>query len=302
MTSVAVIAHAKKTVGGGLTELREVLAAHGIDDPPWVEVDKSKRAPKAAKALVDGGADLLFVWGGDGTVQRVIDTVAGAPVTLAIVPAGTANLLATNLDIPSDIERAVEIGLHGRRRSLDVGRINGEHFAVMAGSGLDALMIEQADGGLKDRLGRLAYVWTGARSMRDLRSVKMTVRVDGERWFKGSATCVLVGNVGRVFAGLEVFPDAVPDDGRLEIGVVTARGMLEWSRTLGRAVAGDVLDSPFVQATSGRRFSIDLRDELPYELDGGDRARTDRLRVKVKPSAVTVCVPDPVPQDPVRQG
>jgi YegS/Rv2252/BmrU family lipid kinase len=295
VTAVAVLAHAKKTVGGGLPELREALGVNGIDDPRWVEVEKSKRAPKAAKKLVDAGTDLLFVWGGDGTVQRVIDAVAGSPVTLAIVPAGTANLLATNLGVPADVPEAVRIGLHGERRSLDVGRLNGEHFAVMAGAGLDALMIERADGALKDRLGRLAYVWTGARGMRDLRSVRMRIKVDGERWFDGTASCVLIGNVGKAFAGLDLFPDAAPDDGRLDIGIVTARGMTEWGRTLGRAVVGDVLRSPFVEATAGRKFRIDLREELPYELDGGDRGRTDRLKVKVRPGAITVCVPGGTP-------
>jgi YegS/Rv2252/BmrU family lipid kinase len=292
VTAVAVLAHREKTLGDGLPALRRVLASYGIDDPRWVEVDKSKKAGAKAKKLVEKGTDLLFVWGGDGMVQQVVDAVAGRPVTLAVLPAGTANLLATNLGIPKDLEEAVRIGLHGAHRRLDIGTINGERFAVMAGAGLDAMMIESADAGMKDSLGRLAYVWTGARSMRELPAVKMTIRVDGERWFKGKATCVLIGNVGQVIGGLSVFPDASPDDGRLEIGVVTASGLWEWSRTLGRAVTGDVLDSPFVRATAGRRFDVRLSDDLPFELDGGERPATDRLRIKVKPAAITVCVPE----------
>jgi len=292
VTTVAVLAHRHKTLGGGLPDLRKTLASYGIDDPVWVEVDKSKEAPKAAAQMLKDGVDLLYVWGGDGMVQRVVDTVAERPVTLAILPAGTANLLAKNLGIPTDLEAAVRIGLHGARRSLDVGTINREHFTVMAGAGLDALMIEEADGALKERLGKVAYVWTGARSMRELRAVKMKIDVDGERWFKGKATCVLVGNVGQAIGGLDVFADATPDDGRLEIGVVTAKGMWEWSRTLGRALTGDVLDSPFVQTTSGRKFRIDLSGDVPYELDGGERPHADRLRIKVKPGAITVCVPE----------
>ena len=127
----------------------------------WIEVPKSRFAPKQVKRALADGAELLFVWGGDGTVQRSVDAMAGSKTPLAILPAGTANLLATNLGIPQDIERAVAIGLRGERRSLDVGRFNGERFAVMAGAGFDAAMIEQADGTLKDRLGRVAYVWTG---------------------------------------------------------------------------------------------------------------------------------------------
>ena len=77
------------------------------------------------------------------------------------MPAGTANLLASSLGIPKNVEQAVDVGLRGERRRIDVGRINGETFAVMAGAGLDARMIGDADGALKDRFGRLAYIWTG---------------------------------------------------------------------------------------------------------------------------------------------
>ena len=100
MTSVGVVAHAEKRLGGGLAELRKTLAEYGISDPPWHEVPKSKRAgPRRGAGRA--GVDLLFVWGGDGTVQRAIDAVVGKPVTLAILPAGTANLLATNLGLPA---------------------------------------------------------------------------------------------------------------------------------------------------------------------------------------------------------
>ena len=153
MTKVAVIAHAGKTFGGGLPELRRELERQGVAEPLWVEVPKSRFAPKQVKRALDDGAELLFVWGGDGMVQRCIDVLAGSEVALAVVPAGTANLFATNLGIPQDIEQAVTIGLRGERRKLDVGRFNGEHFAVMAGAGFDASMIKQADGALKDRLG-----------------------------------------------------------------------------------------------------------------------------------------------------
>jgi YegS/Rv2252/BmrU family lipid kinase len=291
MTSVGVVAHAKKRMGGGLAELRKVLAEYGIADVPWREVPKSKRVPEHVDELVDEGVDLLFVWGGDGTVQRAIDAVAGKPVTLAILPAGTANLLATNLGLPDDLEACVRIGLDGARRGLDVGKINGERFAVMAGAGLDAMMIRAADAGLKDRVGRIAYVWTGAKNVQ-MEPVEMSIEVDGSRWFEGDASLVLVGNVGDVLGGLSVFPDADPDDGVLDLGVVTADGAWEWARTLGRAVVGDASASPFVKTTTGRSFDVRLASPMPYQLDGGHRKATKRLRIKVRPSAITVCVPE----------
>jgi diacylglycerol kinase (ATP) len=294
MTSVGVVAHAEKRLGGGLAELRKTLADYGLTDLPWHEVPKSKDVPDRVEELVDQGVDLLFVWGGDGTVQRAIDTVVGKPVTLAILPAGTANLLATNLGLPEDLEACVRIGLDGTRRGLDVGKVNGEHFAVMAGAGLDAMMIKAADAGLKDRVGRIAYVWTGARNVQ-MDPVAMSIEVDGARWFEGDASCVLLGNVGDVLGGLTVFPDAVPDDGYLDIGVVTADGAWEWARTLGRAVVGDVSASPFVQTTTGRSFEVRLASRTPYQLDGGDRKATKKLKIKVKPSAITICVPEGEP-------
>jgi diacylglycerol kinase (ATP) len=286
---VAVIAHAGKSFGGGLPQLRRALAAEGIEDPFWVEVPKSKKAPAQVQRALDEGAELVFAWGGDGMVQRCVDVLAGSSVGLAIVPAGTANLFASNLGIPQDIEEAVAIGLRGNRREIDVGRFNGERFAVMAGAGFDAAMIRDA-GGLKDRFGRAAYVWTGAKNLR-LKPFGATIDVDGAEWFKGKATCILLGNVGKLFGGLEAFEDARADDGKLEVGVVTAEGVLDWSRMITRAVAGSVTQSPFAQTTKARDVKVKLSRKVVYELDGGDRTKVKSFKVKVEPGAISVCVP-----------
>ncbi|GAB3980279.1 hypothetical protein GCM10027615_58460 [Plantactinospora veratri] len=181
---VAVVAHRKKSLGGGLDELRSRLRGAGVEDLLWYEVPKSRKAPKKVRKALDKGAELIFVWGGDGMVQRCSDALAGSDAALAILPAGTANLLATNLGIPEDLAEAVRIGLTGPRRRLDLGRLGGEHFAVMAGAGFDGEMIRDADRDLKDRLGRLAYVWTGLRHVRS-ETTRMRIRVDGADWFEG---------------------------------------------------------------------------------------------------------------------
>src|SRR6266545_4915152 len=215
---IAVIAHQGKTFGGGLDELRRLLAEEGYDNPLWYEVPKSRKAPKKARRARKEGAELVFVWGGDGMVQRCVDALAGSAVTVAIVPAGTANLLAANLGIPRDLPEAVRIGLHGARRRLDVGRITG---------------------------------------------------------------------------GIPAFPDARPDDGRLDVGVSTAEGALQWARTLGRMVTGQARRSPFVRTTRARTVDVTLGAPLVYELDGGARKKTTRMRVRAVPQAITVCVPEP---------
>jgi diacylglycerol kinase (ATP) len=287
---VAVIAHSGKTLGGGLTELRDTLASAGVADPLWFEVPKSRKAPKRVRQALDRGATLFFVWGGDGMVQRCVDALAGSDAVLAIIPAGTANLFASNLEIPKDIAAAVAIGLAGNRRRFDIGKINGEHFTVMAGAGLDALMIHSADGVLKERLGRAAYVLTGAKHTTATR-VGTKVTVDGDKWFTGKASCVLVGNVGKLMGNIAAFPDARPDDGVLEIGVVTAEGRWQWTRTLARTATGNAPASPFVETSRGRKFDVRFSKAIRYELDGGDRPKTKRLKISVRPLGITVCVP-----------
>jgi len=286
---VAVVAHAEKTLDGGLPELRRVLEAAGVEEPLWYEVPKAKKAPEQVRRALDEGAELVFAWGGDGTVRRCIDVLAGSDVTLAVVPAGTANLFATNLGIPRDIERAVAIGLGGDRRTLDVGRFGKERFAVMAGAGFDAAMIRNADD-LKERLGRAAYLWSGSRNLR-AEGFGAAIEVDGSDWYEGRATCILLGNLGDVFGGVRLFPDARPDDGVLELGLVTAEGLVQWTRTLSRTALGDPNRSPFVRTTKAKIVNVELDRKVRYELDGGDRSKVKSFEVEVEAGALSVCVP-----------
>jgi YegS/Rv2252/BmrU family lipid kinase len=286
---VAVVAHAGKTVGGGLPELRRTLERAGVSDPLWTEVPKSKRAPAAVEQALEEGAELILAWGGDGMVRRCVNALKDSQVPLAIVPAGTSNLFATHLGIETDIEQAVQVALHGDRRRLDVGRFDDERFAVMAGAGFDAAMIRGADH-LKDRLGRAAYVVSGASQL-DSESFEAKIKVDGTRWYKGPASCILVGNVGELFGGIEVFADAKPDDGKLEVGVLTSEGPVQLVRAAARTAIGSAEKSPFVRVTQARSVRVKLDRKVRYELDGGDRKKVKGFKVEVEPEAITVCVP-----------
>jgi len=287
--SVAVVAHRKKSLGGGLPELRRTLATHGIPDPAWYEISKSKEATTLAEKAVADGVDLLIIWGGDGTVQRCLDAVAGRDVAIAIVPAGTANLLAANLGIPDDVGAAVRIGVLGDRRPLDIGVLNGKRFAVMAGVGFDAHMMLIADGGLKERWGQLAYFWAAIRATR-IASQRVTIAVDGSAWFAGKAAGILLGQMGALTSGLVAFPDAVPDDGQLEVAVITADTWTHWLRVLYRLVSGHPERSPLARTTRGSTVDITLDQATPYELDGSPRKAKKKLSASIEPGAITVCV------------
>jgi YegS/Rv2252/BmrU family lipid kinase len=249
-----------------------------------------RAAPQLARRAREEGADLVVIWGGDGTLQRCIDGLADTGATIAIMPAGTGNLLAANLGIPTDLRKAVEIALHGHRQPLDTGKANGEHFAVMAGAGFDALMLRDAGSQLKGRIGPAAYLWSGAFNL-NAPVVDASIVVDGESFFQGALSCVLMANVGKVLGGIEAFEKAEPDDGILDLAVITARNPVQWTRTIGRVALGRAEDSPFVEVTRGKRFEIQFAEPFLYELDGDPRKAVVRLSVAVHPASITVCVP-----------
>lgn len=293
MEVVGVVAHVGKSLGGGLAELRRALARHGCDAPIWHEVKKSRQAADHLRESLASGAEVIFVWGGDGMVQRCVDAMAkakGAHAALAIIPAGTANLLAAHLRVPADIDGAVRTGLCGKREAMDVGSVNGEHFAVMAGAGFDAEMIKRAGRRLKERFGRLAYLAAGAASLRT-EPVNAVITADGEQFHDGKISCVIAGNVGKIIGGVTAFPRARSDDGILDLGVVTARSPAQWARVFCRVATGTAASSPLVKITRGAEFAVHFDRPVRYQLDGGTRHAATKLRVKVHPNAVVVCAP-----------
>ncbi|MFN8164437.1 MAG: diacylglycerol kinase family protein [Solirubrobacterales bacterium] len=164
---------------------------------------------------------------------------------LAVLPCGNPNLLASHLGIETDIPQAAQVALHGERRRFDVGRFEGERFAVMAGAGLDAAMIRDSDE-LKDRLGRAAYVVGGRTRMRRpstrrSRSTDPLVRGPGDlRLDQPSVSCSAVSRPA----------DAEPDDGTLDIALI-ANGPVKLARAAVRTAVGDAQESPFVRVTQG---------------------------------------------------
>jgi diacylglycerol kinase (ATP) len=288
--TVAVVANAAKTLDGGLPQLRKELANRGVTDPQWREVLKSRNAPEQVEQAIAQGAELIFVWGGDGMVQRCVDALTGSNATIAIVPAGTANLFASNLGIPRKLVAAVDLAFEGERRMFDVGRMNGERFAVMAGLGFDARVIEGANRKMKSRIGRAAYIWAATRNLRmDLFQAR--IDVDGSNWYEGKASCILCGNVGSAFGGIEIFDDAHTDDGLLEIGVTNAEGTLQWARTFARLRFSSASKSPFIRMTKGKTVEVTLRRKVRYELDGSGRKKRKTFHVEIEPAAVSICVP-----------
>ncbi len=154
--------------------------------------------------------------------------LAESDVPLGLLPGGTGNLLARNLDIPQRLDEALEVALSGATRRIDVGDIGDRCFVVMAGMGLDAAMVQDAPKAVKKRFGWAAYVVSGAKHLTD-RRMRVDLRLDdGKRSKRVLARTIVVGNVGTLQGGIPLLLDAEPDDGVLDIAVVAPRGLGEW--------------------------------------------------------------------------
>ncbi len=248
---------------------------------------------QAAHAVADG-ADVVIACGGDGTVRACLEPLAESATSLGIVPLGTGNLLAHNLSIADGIDGASSAG-RGETRRIDLGRINGETFAVMAGSGFDALMIRDASDKVKSRFGTIAYVISAAKNLRtDL--VHTTVEVDGNRWFQGRSSMVLVGNFGTITGGIDVFPDAQPDDGVLDVAIMSPNNIRQWLTVAWYLIRDKPLPLRLAKRARGRHIVVKHREPRPYELDGEDREPTRRLDISVLPDAITIRLPGPTNQ------
>ena len=288
---VAVVANDQKLPSSTANALRGALDEHGYQ-VAWHTIHKGSAATKATAAAVAAGASRVIVAGGDGTVRAAIQAVAGTDIPLAVVPAGTANLFATALHLPSEPEAIVAAVQGGATRRLDTARCNDLAFAIMAGTGLDAAMIDAADDA-KERLGTVAYVRAGWREARQREPFEASVTVDGNLLFEGSATCVLTANIGSLKGGLDAFPAASPEDGLLDVAVVTAAGLRAWGSLMLSAVRGTQADSDHVHLARGARIKVKLAERHRFELDGGMKGRARRLDVRVVPASLSVVVPVP---------
>lgn len=286
---------------GGVAEARArlgLLLRPLGGDLTWVETTREDPGTGQARRALADGAELVLAWGGDGTVTAVATAMAEQDpgerrVPLGILPGGTGNLLARNLDLPLDLPAAVAVAVGGADRALDVldlglgGRV--VMGTVIAGMGADAALVDAPEP-LKQRLGPLAYAANAWRAARQPR-MRVAVSVDGSppRWLR--ARTVLVANVGGLVAGLDVAPEARPDDGWLDVVVLPLASPRDWA-----VAAGSLARLPVGRTSSrvhlrGRRAVVVARGEWPRQVDGDQVGTGSRLEARVRPGALVVRMP-----------
>ena len=271
-------------------ELQRRAERAGWSELLWLETTADDPGTRLATRAIEHGAFLVLACGGDGTIRAVATALAGTGVPLGLVPTGTGNLLARNLGVPRHLDTALEVALTGRCRTIDLGRVGHELFAVMAGVGLDTDLVAGARPEQKARLGWGAYVLAAARHLRD-RPLLLALSIDDGPWEVLRVRCVLVGNVGRLQADVPLLPAAEPADGVLDVAVLAPRGLVGWLRVALRVLRGSERDDHRLRRCQERSINLLLADARPYELDGDLRAATRGVHVGVEPGALVVRVP-----------
>jgi diacylglycerol kinase family enzyme len=242
------------------------------------------------REAVAAGAQLVFAVGGDGTVRACAQALAGSQVPLAIVPCGTANLLATALGIPSSLGAALAVGFGPHERRIDLAIADDINFAAMAGIGLDAAVVGATAAGLKGAAGWLGYAATGVRRLAGART-RFEIRLDGAEPMGRLARCVVVGNVGLLPGGFVLLPEARPDDGLLDVGILAPAGPFGWPRVAWRVLSRSRRDDAALERYRARRVEVVAGAQLPRQADGELIGAATSLMVALAPGGLLVRVP-----------
>jgi diacylglycerol kinase (ATP) len=280
-------------------DLREEIARHamatGWGEPLWLETTTDQPSRPTTDELVSAHVDRVIAAGGDGTIRMVADRLAQSAIPMAVVPLGTGNLLARNLDIPLSEDEALEVAFSDHTRDIDLIKVTvdgapGEHFAVIGGLGVDAMIMDETSPDLKDTIGAGAYFVAAAKAL-GRTPIDMRITLDDHRPRHRNAMICAIGNVGTLAGNLTLIPGARPDDGRLDVYVASPHRLSHWLRVLLRLVTRRPRTDDRVDQWQATQVEVRLKHPDPYQLDGDVVGDCRSLRAEVRPSALTVCVP-----------
>lgn len=278
---------------------RACLAA-GWQAPVFYETTAEDPGFSQVKAALAHKPDVVLVGGGDGTVRVVAEALAHTEIAMGLIPLGTGNLLARNVDLDvSDLHASVQTALFGRQRYIDTARMAiensrtghySEHvFLVIAGIGMDAEVLADTNAGLKKAVGWLAYTEAGVRHLPGRRK-KVSISLDDSPEQIRNIRSVLFANCGLVPGGIDFIPQAMIDDGMLDVVVMSPRSVMGWLLMYVKIMFKHSGKLPIMTVYRSGRVVIKCPEPMPTQLDGDTSGEATKLTVQVEPRSLLVRV------------
>jgi YegS/Rv2252/BmrU family lipid kinase len=227
---------------------------------------RSGEAEALARHAVAEGFGKIVAAGGDGTINEIVNGIAGKNVALGLLPLGTMNVFASELGLPAnDLSRCWEIIRENRIRPVDLPSANGKHFVQLGGVGLDAQAVKETSRAFKRNFGPLSYMISAAQIAS---RAPPRLRIESENAVTEEGSFVLVGN-GRLYGGrFPFFKQAVIDDGLLDVVVFKRLNYIEIIRYLQNVIFTPQITSPEVEYFQTRRLRVSSDENVPVEIDG----------------------------------
>jgi YegS/Rv2252/BmrU family lipid kinase len=271
------------------------VKTRGWQQPLWLETTEEDPGRAMARQAVEEGVDLVLGAGGDGTIRVVCSALAGTGIPFGLIPAGTGNLLARNLGIPLDEAAALDVAFNGLNKPVDLVKVTfddqaSDHFAVMAGIGLDAMIMQGTNRELKKAVGSAAYFFSAAQHAKHP-ALNTTIEMDDGPPMKRRAHVIVIGNVGYLQANIQLIPDAKADDGLLDVVIASPRGLRDWVRLTTQVLIRRHRPDDQLDRLTGRRVKITVDHPDRYQMDGDTVGECTSLVAEVQPGALLLRVP-----------
>ncbi len=271
------------------------LKSRGWERALWLETTTDDPGRAMTEQAVRERVDLVLGAGGDGTIRVICSGLAGSGIPFGLIPAGTGNLLAKNVGIPLDEGAALDVAFDGIDKEVDLVRLSvdegpADHFAVMAGIGIDAVIMEGTDPNLKKAVGSAAYFLAAAQNANHP-ALQATISVDDQPPLKRKAHVIVVGNVGSLQANILLIPDAKIDDGLLDVLVASPRTARDWVRLTAQVLTRRRRTDPQLDRLTGHRVTITVDGRDQYQMDGDTVGECSTMTAEVIPGALTLRVP-----------
>lgn len=250
-------------------------------------------ATRMALEAVASESELIIAAGGDGTVNEVVNGVAGEgwDGALGVVPLGTANDFALSLGVPEEVGPAFAVAVNGRERVVDIGRVNDRHFINVSTGGVAATATDETPSETKRILGPLAYVVTGVQKLPDLRPIPARFSTSGgEVRYDGQIMMFAVGNGRQTGAGSLLTPEADLNDGELDVLIVPGMTRVDFMALAPRLRSGDHVNDPEITYFRTDRLVVESDDALAVNADG-EPVNGDSYEYSVAEDGLAVRVP-----------